>query len=199
MAMVMEGDAASDRLADLVDRCKRGSSLAWTEMYQTHERLVASVARRMRLSDAEVADVGQAVWLRLYEHIHDIRDPRAVKSWLVTTARREALATIRKHRRTTQLNFDVASVHDAAPDEHVVDSEARSAMNRAWERLRPADQLVLDVLVLNGKVDYHKAAGVLNRPIGSLGPTRQRALRRLRQLFDQELLTVGRSREIRHS
>lgn len=188
-----------DLLFELVDRCRRGSASAWSEMYRSHERLVFSVARRMRLSDSEVADVGQAVWLRLYEHIEEIRDPGAVRSWLVTTARREALAVIRKQRRTAPLTFDVASIHESAPDECLVDREARAAMNRAWERLRPDDQLILDTLVLNGQVDYDRAATVLCRPIGSLGPTRQRALRRLRQLFDQELLTAGRSRTSRHN
>jgi RNA polymerase sigma factor (sigma-70 family) len=152
----------------------------------------------MRLSETEVADVSQAVWMRLYEHIDDIRDASAVKSWLVTTARREAFALMRKQPNTAALTFDVASLHDQGPAERLVNMEEREAMQRAWERLRAEDGMVLDALVLNGRVDYEKASAALGRPIGSLGPTRQRALRRLRQLYDHELSMVGRRRRMRH-
>ena len=181
-------------LIELVEGCRRGCSESWNEMYRAHHRLVASVARKMRLNENEVADVAQAVWMRLYEHIDDIRDASAVKSWLVTTARREAFALMRKQPNTAALTFDVASVHEQGPAEQILDLEEQDAMQRAWERLRPEDALVLDVLVLNGRVDYERAASALGRPIGSLGPTRQRALRRLRQLYDHELSMVGRRR-----
>jgi RNA polymerase sigma factor (sigma-70 family) len=198
MVTTAEAPNGAQELVGLVEGCRLGSSDAWSEMYRKHNRLVCSVARKMRLNDAETADVAQSVWMRFYEHIDDIREPAAVKSWLVTTTRREVFATMRKRPDTTALDFDVATNHQPSPDERAIDHEEREAMSRAWSRLRRADQLVLDVLVLDGTLDYERAAAQLERPIGSLGPTRQRALRRLRQIYDQELMSAGRGRRVHH-
>ena len=198
MVRTAETPNGAQELVGLVEGCRLGSSDAWSEMYRKHNRLVCSVARKMRLTDVEAADVAQSVWMRFYEHIDDIRELAAVKSWLVTTTRREVFATMRKRPYAAALDFDVATDHQPSPDERAIDQEERDAMSHAWHRLRPSDQLVLDVLVLDGTLDYEKAAALLDRPIGSLGPTRQRALRRLRQLYDQELLSAGRTRRSRH-
>ena len=47
--------------------------------------LMLSVVRRHRLQDAKAEDVAQTVWLRLVEHLGDIREPRALPGWIVTT------------------------------------------------------------------------------------------------------------------
>src|ERR687887_302229 len=59
----------------------------------SNARVVAAAAR------GDAADVVQATWLRLLEHLTDIRNADGIGAWLATTARREALLTLRRAAR----------------------------------------------------------------------------------------------------
>src|SRR5262245_56865641 len=76
-----------------------GDQGAWSTLDDPYADLVWTVARSVRLDQADAADISQATWLRLVEHLRDIRDPAQLGSWLVTTARREALALLRRSAR----------------------------------------------------------------------------------------------------
>jgi RNA polymerase sigma factor (sigma-70 family) len=80
---------------DLVARAAGGDRAAWEALVARFERLVWSVARSHRLSDADAADVCQTTWLRLLEHLGDVRDPDALSGWLATITRNECLRVLR--------------------------------------------------------------------------------------------------------
>jgi DNA-directed RNA polymerase specialized sigma24 family protein len=46
--------------------------------------------------------------------------------------------------------------------------------------MRPADQRVLSLMMDERAYDYRQISSLSGRPIGSLGPTRERIIRRLR-------------------
>jgi len=57
--------------------------------------------------------------------------------------------------------------------------------------LRPTDQALLRLLTADPQPAYEEISAALDMPIGSIGPTRQRALGRLReQLADQQTLSL---------
>ena len=90
-------------LDDLVTRARAGDQASWNALVDRFLPLVNGVIRRFRLSSADADDVNQTVWLRLVEHLGDLREPRALPGWLVTTTRNEALRVIRRgtlHRTT---------------------------------------------------------------------------------------------------
>src|SRR5262245_45494685 len=74
------------RLAAAAD----GDQRSWEILVGHYGHLVWTVARSFRLDRADAADVSQTTWLKLVEHLRDIREPHRLGSWLVTTARREA-------------------------------------------------------------------------------------------------------------
>src|SRR5688572_28663305 len=82
-------------VADVVQAAADGSQSAWDELVDRYAGLVWSVCRAHRLSQADAADVSQTVWLRLVEHLHRLRDPERVVSWLATTARHECYRVLR--------------------------------------------------------------------------------------------------------
>src|SRR5688572_5814108 len=82
-------------IAELVARARSGSDRAWTALVEQYLPLVRAVARGYRLTDGDVDDVAQTVWMLLLEHVARIREPRALPAWLITTARRESLRLIR--------------------------------------------------------------------------------------------------------
>lgn len=172
-------------VAVLVRDAAGGDEHAWAALVERFSGLVWSVTRAMRLSQADASDVSQTTWLRLVEHLGDIREPERVGAWLATTARRESLRILQKAGRAVPTEFDddrlvspdTTSDLDASLDagQHV------TALWRAFEELPEPGRALLRVLMADPAPSYVEAAAALGMPIGSIGPTRARCLERLRR------------------
>ena len=68
-----------------------GDQSAWERLVEQYARLIWAMTREFKLADSDAADVAQATWLRLLEHIDRIEHPERIGSWLATTARHECL------------------------------------------------------------------------------------------------------------
>lgn len=186
----LESVAMNDApVADLLARAAVGDHAAWNALVEKYSRLVWFVVRGFRLDDAAAADVTQTVWLRLVEHCDRIRHPERLPGWLAATARNEALRVLKQQRSLTP----TASMSDLADrttmelDETLVDNEMQRAVLRAFTRLPDDAQQLLRLLITEPPLDYATISDLIGRPIGSIGPTRQRILSRLRALMEAEL------------
>jgi DNA-directed RNA polymerase specialized sigma24 family protein len=81
----------NDDLVQIVADARAGESMAWETLVERFGNLVADIARRCCLSDADVAEVCQTSWLRLVENLDRIEQPECLGAWLATTSRRESL------------------------------------------------------------------------------------------------------------
>lgn len=153
---------------------------------ERHTALLWSVVRSFRLGTAAAEDVIQTVWLRLLERGDTICDPGAVTAWLVTTARRECLAATRHGRRNAGGDQLPEVVDRGTPEEVSLRLTRDRLLWRACLRL-PARERQLLVLLARG-VAYQEIAVAMDMPPGSVGPTRSRALQKLRaELVRSEL------------
>src|ERR1700722_16117516 len=84
------GTGRADRVGACLERARSGDTAALGEIVRELNPLLWHVARAEGLTTEEAADVVQTTWLELVRRLHDIRSSRAVTSWLVTAARREA-------------------------------------------------------------------------------------------------------------
>jgi DNA-directed RNA polymerase specialized sigma24 family protein len=75
--------------ADEEARGFNGDQASWEKLVERYSGLVWSVTRSLGLSDDDAAEVSQATWLLLVEHINRI-DPDDLGAWLADTVRREA-------------------------------------------------------------------------------------------------------------
>ena len=166
-----------------------GDRQAWEALVREYSGLVWAITRAHRLGDADAADVSQATWLRLIEHLGRIDDPARVGAWLATTARRECLRVLRRAQRQVLLG-DEEPVHaEAGPsaDEAVLRRERSQALWRGFSRLRGSDRWLLgQLLLVEPRPAYEDIARARDMPIGSIGPTRSRALERLRRALGDD-------------
>jgi RNA polymerase sigma factor (sigma-70 family) len=174
---------AAETLAERVNAAASGDQRAWNALIDEFSGLIWAVARAHRLYDADAADVAQATWLRAFEHLERLRDPARIGPWLATTARRECLRVLRVGGRTVPFGDDECESEsaDAPLGEVVVLAERDTALRRAFLRLQTSDQALLRLLMADPRPSYEEIAAALDIPIGSIGPTRQRALERLRR------------------
>ena len=88
-----------DSLIDLVSAARAGDKDAWDALVDRFLPLVTCVIAKHRLPPSDADDVNQIVWLRLVEHLNDLREPLALPGWLATIARNESLGIIRLRGR----------------------------------------------------------------------------------------------------
>jgi RNA polymerase sigma factor (sigma-70 family) len=173
---------ATPSTAELVrDACDRRPG-AWSELASRYEGLVRAVVGSYRLQEADFADAVQNTWLRALERLHTVRDPDSLGGWLTTVARRECLALLARSRREapTGVADDQLVMDDPGPEAMVLAEEARRAVVRALTELPVKPRALVSALFSTPELNYAEVSRLMGLPIGSIGPTRQRALRTLR-------------------
>jgi RNA polymerase sigma factor (sigma-70 family) len=169
-------------LARLVQDAATGDQDAWNTLVEKFASTIWAIARGHRLSSADSAAVFQTTWLRLLEHLDGMEQPGKIGLWLATTARRECLRALRINGESvaTGAAGDVPTV--SAPEGQSISVERQRTVNRLVEQLPVRHQILLRLLSSDSPLTYVDISEALSMPIGSIGPTRARALARLRQL-----------------
>jgi RNA polymerase sigma factor (sigma-70 family) len=176
---------------DLLIAARSGDRSAWEQIVKRYARLVRSIAAEFRLQESDAADVAQNTWLRLLAYGGTIRDPEKLGSWLATTARREACALLRRSRPevASESAGDGVAAGDPSPEDVVVAAETADGVRRAAGELNDRQRLLVNALFYQSPViSYDEVARRTGLPVGSIGPTRIRTLKRLhRTLVGMEL------------
>ncbi|WP_424852746.1 RNA polymerase sigma factor [Streptomyces sp. SAI-170] len=178
----------------LVQSAVEGDTAAWKALVEGLSPLVWSVVRAHRLSDADAHEVYQTVWFRFAQHLGRLREPDKAGSWLASTARHESLKVIKSLKRLTPTDdpqlLDRVS-EDRTPEQSVLDSEEAAAeterircMWQEFEALGDRCRQLLRVLMASPPPTYQEVSAALGIAVGSIGPLRQRCLRRLRARID---------------
>lgn len=176
----------SGDVASLVTRAADGDRQAWDHLVDRFASMVWSIARAHRLSPADAADVSQTTWLRLVENLGRINQPERIGAWLATTARRESLRIIRLAGRQVPRGDDLDLLPDPAPAEshayRIISGERSEVISALVSQLPVRSQLLLRLLSADVPFSYRDISEAMDMPIGSIGPTRARALEQLRRL-----------------
>ncbi len=170
-------------VGQLVRRAASGERAAWEAIVERYEGLLWGVARSHRLDSASASDVVQTTWLKLLEHVEDLRNPDALGGWLATTARNECLRVLRHQARTVPTEEDRIP-EDTVPsnlDAALLTQERDAALWRAFAKLSARCQTLLRMLASDPAPSYDEVGAALDMPVGSIGPTRGRCLATLRR------------------
>lgn len=137
-------------------------------------------------NDDSATDVMQTTWMRLLEKMDTIANPDAVKGWLATTARREAIAVSKRLARQRPDEDLAIFLHDTDernqqndPADLVASNDVMTTVLAAMRRLSEKCQQLLTLTA--HKLSYDEISHALDIPIGSIGPSRSRCLDQLRR------------------
>lgn len=175
-------------LTVLVAGAAHGDQAAWDSITGRFNNLLWSVARSHRLNTADASDVVQTTWLRLVEHLGDIREPEKLTGWLVVTARNECLTVLRRAGRevlpwSATDNAEPRDTDSAPLDLNLLEDERDAELWRLFERLPDRCRALLRVLMEAEPKSYAVVSEAFGMPIGSIGPTRMRCLSQLRRFL----------------
>jgi RNA polymerase sigma factor (sigma-70 family) len=197
-----QNDQNGSSVEQLVQAAREGDSCAWTAIIQRYGGLIRNVARRYRLSPADIEDVSQLVWAKLFDHIDRIREPRALPGWIAKTTANTSLAAAKTQVRviptdpvTLAQRKDAASQFSAAhmtnePMEMLQRDEDLAYLRKGLDELPTEQRDLLVLLMADPPLTYQQISQRLGRPIGSIGPTRARILDRLRKTNAVRAMTL---------
>lgn len=168
----------------LVTRAAGDDQQAWDELIERYAPLVWAICARYRLSNHDIEDVGQSVWLLLVEQLGRLREPAALPGWLATTTKRECLRVVAATRKSQHLGStvdDAPFADERAIDEEILIAERNAALRTSFAELPLHGQHLLAMLFRDPPCSYSEISATLGIPIGSIGPQRARCLERLRR------------------
>jgi RNA polymerase sigma factor (sigma-70 family) len=178
------GEIDVDRLAALVVAARSGSAGAFDQLIDTCHPVVRRQARRRAWRTDDVDDIVQEVLIRLFENIGVIREPRSLLAWLSMVTSRAASQVGRRSSRLVPTDLDDVRPGSASTEDQAMRTyerrEVTDGVRAALARLDAEDRRVLLLLEADDALSYREVSRRVRRPIGSLGPTRQRLLGKLR-------------------
>jgi RNA polymerase sigma factor (sigma-70 family) len=167
----------------LVRACRAGDESAWREIITRYGRLVFSIPHRYGLDLEACEDVFQEVFSILVEQLPGIHNPTGLPKWLITTTHRVSCRVIRSARGAGALVQDGIDPH-APPPEEALRWERQHLVRKGLRQLGGrCEELLVSLYVDHEHASYRDIAGRLGMPVGSIGPTRARCLRKLMEIL----------------
>jgi RNA polymerase sigma factor (sigma-70 family) len=188
---------------DPLTAVKSSDEQGWNALIERYQPIINSVCRSYRLTPEDAADVSQTVWMKVVDNLDRIREPRAIPAWIKTTAIRAALALLRTRNRLTLLDVSQdnsaawsplnPSLYSSEVDARMLDAERQSAVRDGLAELAESHRALLRLLVADPPISYQQISDQLGLPVGSIGPTRARCLRKLASTPAIRSLELGRN------
>ena len=106
------------------------------ELY-AHGPVLLAAARVITLDDDEAQDLVQATFETALRHLDELREPQALRAWLLRVQTREAFRVVRRLRRLVSLDGHVREVATAGSDA-AQRIDVRDGLARLPRRIRAA-------------------------------------------------------------
>ncbi|WP_166398131.1 RNA polymerase sigma factor [Rubrobacter marinus] len=177
----------SDR--DLIEACREGDAGAWSAVLDRYERLVFSIPLGYGLSRHDAADVSQITFTILLQSLDSLREDSRLGPWLATVARRHTWRLMQRGLREGPNRgedlADSAVLVGKGGTESVEHWETTEWLNQGLSLLNePCRRLLTALYFDETQPSYAEVAERLNMPVGSIGPTRARCLKSLKQALN---------------
>ena len=173
--------------SELVGMIRAGGSgreAAWTDLLRRYTPKMYAVARSFDIDQQTAEDLVQTAWLRFLERSGQLRDESSVGPWLCMVVRNEARRLVTRRRTIpTAEGWDQRAAEIESPAAGLVATEQAKALRSAFAKLGEDCRRLLSLVLADPPLSYDEIAVALDRPRGSLGPSRQRCLDHLRRLL----------------
>jgi RNA polymerase sigma factor (sigma-70 family) len=167
--------------AELIERYRAGDHAAFGQLHHAYTPLIRRACRSQRMPAADIDDVEQDVWNAFCRYPPTLQRADGLKSWLwVTTVN----ACHRRRRRPATVSLEAApdlpAPESSAPDVQVLRDESSVVVGRLLSSIRARERQLMEHVFIDDRPNYRMISATLQLPVGSIGPTRSRILKKLR-------------------
>jgi len=168
--------------ASLARAAQSGDVAAQSDLVRVFDARLRRVVGGFGLCPSDVDDVLQSTWLGALTSLHTLKSPDAVGAWLSITARRHALRRLQRRVREV-LHDEVPEAESAEPplDVLIASDHEHMVLWAAIATLPPHQRRLVVALLEHPDASYAEIGALVGIPVGAIGPTRSRAIARLRK------------------
>lgn len=176
----------------LIGRSKQGDTHAFMQLTRNYQNLLFQYLGRMGLTQAEVEELAQDTWLRVFQHLtkYDTQQG-SFATWLLTIARRLALNALNKAYRQFEVQDDdnmvaVAESETLLPFEQIALAQRQDLLREAIQQL-PLEQRSVLAMAYTQELNLEQIAQIEACALGTVKSRLFRAKSRLRTLLAAHL------------
>lgn len=163
----------------LAARAADGDAVAFEALMRRYGPMLRAYAVKVLGSNDEADDVVQESFINAWNHVAELADVTAVRSWLTRLVSNKAIERIRRRKYHRDIaDWDAPSPARNTPERQVEMSMQMRALSEALGRL-PAEQRECWVLKEVGGVAYADIAEELDLPVSTVRGLLARARRTL--------------------
>ncbi|RIK67638.1 MAG: hypothetical protein DCC65_05765 [Planctomycetota bacterium] len=187
----------------LIVAAQRGERRALDSFVRRNDRWVRGVVYATCGNGAQLDDVVQHVWTRVWEQLGTLADPARWRGWLYALARNAAIdaGTQATRRRKRQVPLDQAAVRAAVDSEPALRLIRAEQEKRTLAAIKGLPEIYREPFVLRHLQDwsYAQIAEALGMPVDTVETRLVRARRLLRQALSDGRSGDGRNDHERHA
>jgi RNA polymerase sigma-70 factor, ECF subfamily len=171
---------------ELVKASIDGDKLAFTEIVDRYQKLVARTVKGMLGDSVFTEDIGQEVFIKLYHSLPEFRGESKLSTYIQRIAVNLTLNEIKRRKRffstfSQRGNSEMHEFEVAGPDDHDK-RDAAEIVGKALQSLEPKFRIVVTMRLLQG-YSTKETADILKLPIGTVLSRLSRAQEQLKEVL----------------
>lgn len=173
---------------ELVKASIEGDKLAFGEIVNRYQKLVARTVKGMLGDSVYSEDIGQEVFIKLYYSLPDFRGEAKLSTYIQKIAVNLTLNEIKRRKR-----FSTMFSHKGNKEMHEIDiadynseekHEAAEIVNKALKNLEPNFRIIVTMRMLQG-YSTKETAEILDLPLGTVLSRLSRAQEQLKKILEK--------------
>lgn len=168
--------------AELVEETLAGTKEAFAELVRRYERSVRAAALSIVRKPHAADDAAQEAFVRAWEQLPTLRNPRVFGPWVIQIARRCAIDSLKKQRSFV---YPESLDHMASHERNGQLDEKNQHLLETVQKLPETERQVI-MLRYFGPYSVEDLAALLNRSVGTVTKQLSRAHRRLKSKLQEQ-------------
>ncbi|MFZ6002076.1 MAG: RNA polymerase sigma factor [Bacteroidota bacterium] len=169
--------------SELINETLTGDMAAFRTLVERHEGKVAGVVKGLLGDVPEADDVGQEVFIRLYESLASFRGDAALGTYVTRIAINLSLNELKRQKRKATR---FGSLREAEEKETAsADDALHELLHREIENLEPDYRTVVILRMIEG-YSVQETAALLNVPVGTVMSRLHRAQKKLKETITKQ-------------
>jgi len=172
---------------ELIEEVKNGDQNSFREIVKRYEQTIANIITSMLGKSADAEDVGQEVFIRFYQAIHQFKGESKLGTYLTRIAINLSLNELKKRKRKN-FWYSFSDVSDKNFNQ-IADAEnqrdkftEKELVNKGLQMLKPDYRIVVTLRYIEG-YSTKETADILNIPQGTVLSRLSRGQEKLKNIL----------------
>jgi RNA polymerase sigma-70 factor (ECF subfamily) len=190
--MIMERVERSPDLTQILEEIQNGNVDAFIKIIEEYKKLVAHIVFRMVGNPADREDLGQEIFIKVYQNLSKFRFESKFSTWISKIAYNTCLNFLNK--KSTQISktyasiekdWDISLSNQLTPLSELEESELKNRLNQEIMNLPVHYRMAITLFHLQ-ELSYQEISEIMNIPEGTVKSYLYRARQCLKEILEKE-------------